>query len=108
MNSRYFAAADVEKNLAVAVTSDKGLCGGINSAVSKLTRGTMKTFQGGTSDSFLLSLYSSEQYWLVQDHLAEMHCKFCPLKKNFTQCAPETARSFGLLGINSSQIIPQQ
>ena len=27
--------ADVEKNLTVAVTTDKGLCGGINTAVAK-------------------------------------------------------------------------
>jgi len=45
------AAADVEKNLAVAVTSDKGLCGGINSSVSKFTRATNKTFAGGEPGS---------------------------------------------------------
>ena len=47
------AAADVEKNLTVAVTSDKGLCGGINSSVSKMSKGALKTFLGG---SLLLSL----------------------------------------------------
>jgi F-type H+-transporting ATPase subunit gamma len=33
--------ADVERNLTVAVTSDKGLCGGINSAVTKYSRATV-------------------------------------------------------------------
>lgn len=32
--------ADVENNLTVAITSDKGLCGGINSAVAKYSRAT--------------------------------------------------------------------
>lgn len=39
-------AADVEKNLTVPITSDKGLCGGINSTVAKYTRGTIQTFSG--------------------------------------------------------------
>ena len=43
----YPAGADVEKNLTVPITSDKGLCGGINSTVTKYTRGTVKTFSGG-------------------------------------------------------------
>ena len=43
------AGADVEKNLTVPITSDKGLCGGINSTVTKYTRGTVKTFSGGGS-----------------------------------------------------------
>ena len=41
------AAADVEKNLVVPVTSDKGLCGGINTTVTKYTRATLALLQGG-------------------------------------------------------------
>lgn len=37
------AGADVEKNIAVAITSDKGLCGGINSTVCKFARVTSDT-----------------------------------------------------------------
>ena len=41
------AGADVENNVAVAISSDKGLCGGINSTVSKYTRAVLKTTEGG-------------------------------------------------------------
>ena len=41
------AGADVESNVAVAISSDKGLCGGINSTVSKYTRAVLKTTEGG-------------------------------------------------------------
>ena len=43
------AGADVENNVAVAISSDKGLCGGINSTVSKYTRAVLKTTEGGES-----------------------------------------------------------
>ncbi len=33
--------------MAVAISSDKGLCGGINSTVSKYTRAVLKTTEGG-------------------------------------------------------------
>jgi F-type H+-transporting ATPase subunit gamma len=38
--------ADVEKNLTVAITTDKGLCGGINSAVTKYSRAASKAAAG--------------------------------------------------------------
>ena len=38
---------EVEHNLTVPVSTDKGLCGGINSTVSKYARGTIATFDGG-------------------------------------------------------------
>lgn len=39
--------ADVENNVTVAYTSDKGLCGGINSTVTKYTRGVLRVTEGG-------------------------------------------------------------
>ena len=36
------AAADVEKNVVVPITKDKGLCGGINTTVCKYARATLK------------------------------------------------------------------
>lgn len=60
-------AADVEKNLAVAVTSDKGLCGGINSQVSKLSRGALKTFLGEDRLSELLVLGEKGRSQLQRD-----------------------------------------
>lgn len=41
------AGADVENNVTVAYTSDKGLCGGINSTVTKYTRGVLRSTEGG-------------------------------------------------------------
>jgi F-type H+-transporting ATPase subunit gamma len=38
--------ADVETNVVVPVTTDKGLCGGINSTVCKYSRATMKATEG--------------------------------------------------------------
>jgi len=42
-----YAGADVENNVTVAYTSDKGLCGGINSTVTKYTRGVLRATEGG-------------------------------------------------------------
>jgi F0F1-type ATP synthase gamma subunit len=50
------AAVEVETNITVPVSSDKGLCGGINSTVSKYARGTLKTFSEGASSGFLADL----------------------------------------------------
>jgi hypothetical protein len=41
------SAVEVEKNVTVPVSTDKGLCGGINSTVSKYARGTLKAFEQG-------------------------------------------------------------
>lgn len=43
------AGADVENNVTVAYTSDKGLCGGINSTVTKYTRGVLRSTEGGAT-----------------------------------------------------------
>ena len=45
------AGADVENNVTVAYTSDKGLCGGINSTVTKYTRGVLRATEGGETSS---------------------------------------------------------
>ena len=45
--ARCHAAVEVEHNLVVPVSTDKGLCGGINSTVSKYARGTIAAFEGG-------------------------------------------------------------
>lgn len=44
--------ADVENNVTVAYTSDKGLCGGINSTVTKYTRGVIRSTEGGEAIFF--------------------------------------------------------
>ena len=51
------AGADVENNVTVAYTSDKGLCGGINSTVTKYTRGVLRVTEGGELFKHLCSMF---------------------------------------------------
>lgn len=51
VTNSYNTGADVENNVTVAYTSDKGLCGGINSTVTKYTRGILRATEGGKSSS---------------------------------------------------------
>ena len=57
---RHNAGADVENNVTIAYTSDKGLCGGINSTVTKYTRGVLRATEGGESSLYCcMSHYTS-------------------------------------------------
>lgn len=47
------AAASANKDVYLAVTSDKGLCGGLNSSIAKYTR-TLLRMNAGTGDHFRL------------------------------------------------------
>lgn len=49
-------AADVETNVVVPITSDKGLCGGINSSVTKYTRGTLRVTEGDGKNASIFVL----------------------------------------------------
>ena len=49
------AAVEVEKNVTVPVSTDKGLCGGINSTVSKYARGTLRAFEAGEDTAQICS-----------------------------------------------------
>jgi F0F1-type ATP synthase gamma subunit len=40
------AAIDPPKTITVAVTSDKGLCGGLNSNITKYTKALMQMYKG--------------------------------------------------------------
>ena len=53
--------ADVEKNLTVAITTDKGLCGGINSTVCRYVRGINHMYEAGAlcQASVCIRLYAS-------------------------------------------------
>jgi hypothetical protein len=41
------AAADPPRTVTVAVTSDRGLCGGLNSNITKYTKALLKIYKGG-------------------------------------------------------------
>lgn len=47
------AAVDPPKTITVAVTSDKGLCGGLNSNITKYTKALMQMYKG-SGECFLL------------------------------------------------------
>ena len=49
----------MEKNVTVPITSDKGLCGGINSTVTKYSRGTLRFTEGGLPSCYLHRFRSS-------------------------------------------------
>lgn len=56
---------DVKKNVIVTVSSDKGLCGGINSTAVKVSRAINKLTSGVFFFSFLFHFFSCLQWvWL--------------------------------------------
>ncbi len=50
------AAASVNKDVYLAVTSDKGLCGGVNSTITKYTKALRRMNMAGVSCSLALSI----------------------------------------------------
>ena len=56
----FSAGADVENNVTVAYTSDKGLWGGINSTVTKYTRGVVRATEGGEAHAVLYIVLCSD------------------------------------------------
>jgi F0F1-type ATP synthase gamma subunit len=48
---------DVKKNVIVTITSDKGLCGGINSTSVKVSKALYKLTSGNSTASFFPPLY---------------------------------------------------
>lgn len=57
------AAVETAKDVTVAVSSDRGLCGGLNSNIAKYTRA-------------LLGIYAGSKYWFV--HFARMQRGYQP------------------------------
>eukprot|EP00882_Tetradesmus_deserticola_P001339 GHRQ01001449.1.p1 GENE.GHRQ01001449.1~~GHRQ01001449.1.p1 ORF type:complete len:328 (+),score=182.51 GHRQ01001449.1:111-1094(+) len=51
-----YPAIDPAKTITVAVTSDKGLCGGLNSNITKYTKALMQMYKGGEGEADKLSL----------------------------------------------------
>jgi F-type H+-transporting ATPase subunit gamma len=49
---------DVKKNVIVAITSDKGLCGGINSTSVKVSKALLKMTSGNVVHDYLSSFIS--------------------------------------------------
>lgn len=65
-------AVEVETNVAVPVTTDKGLCGGINSTVSKYARGTLKAFNEEGQHSELVVIGEKGKAQLQRDQASHI------------------------------------
>ncbi|BDA41901.1 ATP synthase subunit gamma, mitochondrial [Coccomyxa sp. Obi] len=65
-------AVEVETNVAVPVTTDKGLCGGINSTVSKYARGTLKAFNEEGQNSELVVIGEKGKAQLQRDQASHI------------------------------------
>lgn len=68
------AGADVENNVTVAYTSDKGLCGGINSTVTKYTRGVLRVTEGGELSKHLCSIFCTLLHRQLNVHFSLLSC----------------------------------
>ena len=70
MESLATAAASVNKELTLAVTSDKGLCGGLNSSITKHTRTIITMNAGGEmhgDDAIAIAPSCSHQFAVVAE-----------------------------------------
>lgn len=58
---------DVAKNITVPITTDRGLCGGINTTVCKYARATTKTLAGGEKENQLIVVGEKGRSQLQRD-----------------------------------------
>lgn len=83
-------SVDVKKNVIVTVSSDKGLCGGINSTSVKISRGLYKINSGPEKESKYVILGEKAKAQLVRDSKKDIELAITELQKNplnYTQVA---------------------
>ncbi|XP_073152787.1 ATP synthase subunit gamma, mitochondrial-like isoform X1 [Henckelia pumila] len=83
-------SVDVKKNVIVTVSSDKGLCGGINSTSVKISRGLYKINSGPEKESKYVILGEKAKAQLVRDSKKHIELSITELQKNplnYTQVA---------------------
>nr|CAB3496675.1 unnamed protein product [Digitaria exilis] len=83
-------SVDVKKNVIVAITSDKGLCGGINSTSVKVSRALHKLTSGPEKESKYVILGEKGKVQLVRDSRSSIEMTVSELQKNpinYTQIA---------------------
>ncbi|XP_066388494.1 ATP synthase subunit gamma, mitochondrial-like [Miscanthus floridulus] len=83
-------SVDVKKNVIVAITSDKGLCGGINSTSVKVSRALHKLTSGPEKESKYVILGEKGKVQLVRDSRNSIEMTVTELQKNpinYTQIA---------------------
>ncbi|XP_022885450.1 ATP synthase subunit gamma, mitochondrial-like [Olea europaea var. sylvestris] len=75
-------SVDVKKNVIVTITSDKGLCGGINSTSVKISRGLRKLNSGPDQESKYVILGEKAKAQLVRDSKKHIELIITELQKN--------------------------
>lgn len=83
-------SVDVKKNVIVAITSDKGLCGGINSTSVKVSKALHKLTSGPEKESKYVILGEKGKVQLIRDSKDNIEMTVSELQKNpinYTQIA---------------------
>ncbi|KAL8547071.1 hypothetical protein ACS0TY_006700 [Phlomoides rotata] len=83
-------SVDVKKSVIVTISSDKGLCGGINSAAVKTSRGIYKLTSGPEKESRYVILGEKAKAQLVRDSKKDIELVVTEVQKNpvnYTQVA---------------------
>ncbi|WVZ21674.1 hypothetical protein V8G54_008996 [Vigna mungo] len=75
-------SADVKKNVVVTVSSDKGLCGGINSTSVKISRVLHKLNSGPDKETKYVILGEKAKAQLVRDSKKDIELSLTELQKN--------------------------
>ncbi|CAL4929787.1 unnamed protein product [Urochloa decumbens] len=75
-------SVDVKKNVIVTITSDKGLCGGINSTSVKVSRALHKLTSGPEKESKYVVLGEKGKVQLVRDSRNSIEMTVSELQKN--------------------------
>ncbi|KAK4395790.1 ATP synthase subunit gamma, mitochondrial [Sesamum angolense] len=94
-------SVDVKKNVIVTISSDKGLCGGINSTSVKISRGLHKLNSGPEKESKYVILGEKGKAQLVRDSKKDIELSITELQKNplnYTQVVEREAEAGENLG----------
>nr|XP_009416569.1 PREDICTED: ATP synthase subunit gamma, mitochondrial isoform X2 [Musa acuminata subsp. malaccensis] len=75
-------SVDVKKNVIVAITSDKGLCGGINSTSVKVSKALYKLTSGPEKETKYVVLGEKGKVQLVRDSKNSIEMNITELQKN--------------------------
>ncbi|CAK9147970.1 unnamed protein product [Ilex paraguariensis] len=75
-------SVDIKKNVVVTISSDKGLCGGINSTSVKISRGLHKLNSGPEKLSKYVVLGEKAKAQLVRDSKKDIEISITELQKN--------------------------
>ncbi|XP_057517301.1 ATP synthase subunit gamma, mitochondrial [Amaranthus tricolor] len=81
---------DVKKNVVIAISSDKGLCGGINSTSVKISRAVRKINDGPDKETKYVILGEKAKVQLIRDSRNDIDLCITELQKNplnYTQVA---------------------